>query len=123
MDELYLNRFAEFWLPKKPYKMKRDALTEVAREFGIATENGSVSKAAMVEKVNEWINTDFQKLVSVLYRIDVNEEKLRQLLEHHHDTDAALVITNAIIERQEQKIKSRRNSPRRENNIDENEKW
>src|SRR5215212_979976 len=103
--------------------MKTNALSEAAHELGITTENGVVSKAAMVEKINEWINHDFQKLVSVLYRMDVNEERLRKVLADDPGTDAALIITNLIIERQEQKIKSRRDSTQRENNIDENEKW
>lgn len=72
--------------------------------------------------VNEMINRDFEKLVSLLYRIDVNENKLRRLLQEHIAADAADIIANLIIERQLQKIRSRRET-RRDNDFDQEEKW
>lgn len=73
--------------------------------------------------INQLIQNDFGKLVSLLYRIDVNEIKLKQLLKENPGTDAGLVIADLIIERQLQKIKSRRQLRQRDNNIDEKEKW
>ena len=72
--------------------------------------------------VNHLIQFDFQKLVSVLYRIDVNEEKLKSMLAENTETDASSIIAELIIERQLQKIKSRQEF-RRDNNINEDEKW
>jgi hypothetical protein len=73
--------------------------------------------------INDLIDRDFNKLVNLLYRIDVNESKLRQMLnENAHD--AGRIIAGLIIERQLQKIASResfRNN--NESNIDEKEKW
>jgi len=73
-------------------------------------------------EINHLINNDFEKLVFYLYRIDVNETKMRLLLDQREGKDAAELIANLIIERQLQKIESRRNFQHKDN-IDENEKW
>ena len=54
--------------------------------------------------VNELIMTNFERLVQLLYRIDVSEEKLKKLLRQNPESDAGLIIANLIIERQKQKI-------------------
>lgn len=74
--------------------------------------------------IHHLINNDFNKLVSILYRIDVSEQKLRQLLEGNPLEDAGTIIAELIIERQQQKLQSRKLFPGTgENSIDENEKW
>jgi hypothetical protein len=73
--------------------------------------------------INYLIEHNFQKLVSLLYRIDISEPKLKKLLNDHPGTDAGNIIAELIIERQQQKIKSRQQFSRRDNDIDENEKW
>jgi len=79
-------------------------------------------RASLAAHINHLINTDFEKLVSLLYRIDVNEKKLKQWLNTAVGENSALLIADLIIERQLQKIKSRQQSGR-ENNISEEEKW
>lgn len=74
------------------------------------------------EKVSALLQTDFNALVTLLYRIDVDEEKLRLLLETNENREATDIITGLIIERQLQKIKSRRKF-KPNNNISEEEKW
>ena len=73
--------------------------------------------------INYLIEHDFQKLVSVLYRVDVNETKLKNLLKENPNEDAGLIIADLIIERQLQKIKSRKEFRERDNNISDEEKW
>ena len=73
--------------------------------------------------INHLINHDFEKLVYYLYRVDVNENKMRQLLEQKEGENAAGLIADLVIERQLQKIKSRQQFRQRDNDIDENEKW
>ncbi|MEP6699919.1 MAG: hypothetical protein ABJA85_01325 [Bacteroidota bacterium] len=80
-------------------------------------------KKKMIAHINHLINHDFEKLVFYLYRIDVNENKMKQLLEQKEGENAAGLITDLIIERQLEKIKSRRKFNQRDNNIEENEKW
>jgi hypothetical protein len=62
-------------------------------------------------------------LIAVLYRLDVSEEKLKTLLKESHDVDAGIIITDLIIERQVQKIKSRQQFRSPDIDIDENEIW
>lgn len=75
------------------------------------------------EKVNELIVHDFGKLVNILYRIDVSEQKLKQLLQSNGDKDAAAIIAGLIIERQMEKIKSRHDTKHFDNTDDTEEKW
>lgn len=85
-------------------------------------------KRGLAGHINQLINHDFEKLVYYLYRIDVNEEKMRSLLEQNKGADAAGLLAELIIERQAEKIKSRQHSDshrnrQQDNEIDENEKW
>ncbi|HEY0751812.1 MAG TPA: hypothetical protein VGD26_11690 [Chitinophagaceae bacterium] len=78
--------------------------------------------ALLKEEVNNLINEDFGKLVQILYRIDVPEKKLRQLLIDNPTIDAADTIAKLIMERQIQKGRLRsRFKPNPD--IPEDEKW
>ena len=77
----------------------------------------------LLQHINNLILHDFQKLVSLLYRIDISEEKLKYLLKENADKDAASIIADLIIERQMQKIKSKELFKQWDLDIDENEKW
>ena len=61
----------------------------------------------LTQHINHLINTDFEKLVYYLYRIDVNETKMKQLLQQQQGENAAQLIARLIIDRQLQKVKSR----------------
>lgn len=73
--------------------------------------------------INHLINHDFEKLVFYLYRIDINEAKMKQLLDQQNGEHAAELIAGLVIERQIQKNKSRREFRQRDNDISEEEKW
>jgi len=73
--------------------------------------------------INGLIDKNFEKLLMILYRIDVHEDKLRKLLKANPSTDAGLVIADLILERQVQKIKTRQEFSERVVVINEDEKW
>ena len=100
-------------------------LQEVSKELGIILKekDHSFDKQMLAEKIDQLINTDFQKLVSILYRMDVSETKLKQLLNENAGTNAALIITDLMIERQEQKMISRQQFRKKDENISDDEKW
>jgi hypothetical protein len=75
------------------------------------------------EFLNELIQKDFQKLIRLLYRIDISEAKLKQLLQQPSNEDASKIIAELIIERQIQKIKSRQLYRPSNDNFTEEEKW
>jgi hypothetical protein len=61
-------------------------------------------QAALSSYINNLIINDFEKLVFILYRIDINEKFIIQLLKSAKGTNAGSIIAKAIIERQIQKI-------------------
>lgn len=76
----------------------------------------------LAKYIDHLIRVNFEKLLALLYRIDVSESKLKELLKEHPDEDAAKLIATLIIERQMQKMKLRsKNKP--DTDIPENDKW
>ncbi len=86
----------------------------------------TISSKELKEKltafINDLINHDFEKLVFYLYRIDVNENKMKQLLDQREGENAAGLIADLIIERQIEKIISRKET-KKNGDIPEDEKW
>lgn len=79
--------------------------------------------AMIAVPVNELIKKDFQKLVGILYRLDVSEPKLRYMLKMHNEEDAGKIIATLIVERELQKIKTRQEFRKNDDEIDEDERW
>jgi len=76
----------------------------------------------LAQIVRYFIENDFPQLVQLLYRIDVSEEKLKQLLQDSSGVDTADVIAKLIIERQLKKLdlKEKFND---KTDIPEQDKW
>lgn len=75
-------------------------------------------KKYLSKKLRELLDTDFEKLINILYRIDVNEEKLNELFGNTNKEPIPPKLADLIIERQLQKIhirnmyrKERKNLP------------
>ncbi len=73
--------------------------------------------------INHLIQHDFQKLIFILYRIDVSEKKLKTLLQDNVGEDAGGLIASLLIERQLQKINTRREYRSRATDEGSEEKW
>lgn len=73
--------------------------------------------------INHLIKNDFEKLIAYLYRVDVSEQKLKLLLQQFPGEDAGNIIARLIIERQQQKIKTRQQFSQRDDSFNEEEKW
>lgn len=103
-----------------------EAIRSLIQSFELPVTTASATEEqyqSIVDHINTLLQKDFTQLVSLLYRLDVSEAKLRALLQQHPDTDAAILITDLVLERQAQKIRSRRENTRRDNDISEDEKW
>ena len=100
-------------------------LQELSKELGIIVneKDPSFGKQLLAEKINELINNDFQKLVLILYRMDVSEIKLKQLLNENAGANAAVIIADLMIERQAEKIRSRQQFSKQDENISDEERW
>ena len=76
---------------------------------------------SLAQYIHQLINHDFGRLVQLLYRMDISEKKLKQTLASSQ-TDAGFLIANMMIERELQKIQSRKQF-RNQSDIPEDEKW
>jgi hypothetical protein len=79
-------------------------------------------KEHLILYINHLLVDDFNKLIQILYRVDVSEKKLKQLLQSDAQKDAATIIADLLIQRQEEKIRTRETF-RSDNNVSGDEKW
>lgn len=73
--------------------------------------------------INQLIKSNFDKLITYLYRIDVSEDKLKTLLQQQPAEDAANIIADLIIERQLQKMRTRKMFNQPSTDMNDEEKW
>ena len=85
-----------------------------------------VSITVFMDKLGAYIDyliqNNFQKLISILYKIDINENELRQILQKDKDKNTGKIIAGLIIERQLKKIDTRKNFINKDD-ITAEEKW
>jgi hypothetical protein len=101
-------------------------LTLIRQSMGIELqENLSLDELRKIlsDHINPLISNNFNKLISILYRLDINESKLKQLLYDNPAGDAGMIIADLIIERQVQKAKTRELFRKKDTNISEDEEW
>lgn len=72
------------------------------------TANIEALEAILADRINRMITDDFNGLIQLLYRVDVSEPNLKKILRENAGTDAGLLIARLILERQWQKIETRR---------------
>ena len=81
-----------------------------------------LSREDLSKAIDHLIETDFNALINLLYRIDVDEKQLKQLLQNNTQFNTGEIIAGLIIERQQQK-KISRSQNNRQPDIPEDEKW
>jgi hypothetical protein len=64
-------------------------------------------REALIEKLNFFLDHDFEKLLWILYRVDVSEQKAKAALAEKSDHPPAEVLADLIIQRQLQKAETR----------------
>ena len=77
----------------------------------------------LIEKINFLIVNDFNKLIFILYRADINEQKLNRLLAENKKEDAGKIIAALFVQRLLEKIKSRKENIANSNNDSQEERW
>jgi hypothetical protein len=99
------------------------AITDIT---GLQFSDNQSLRLKLVELVNRLINDDFKQLVYLLYRVDVNEHKVKRMLQENSSGNAAEILADLIIARQLEKINSRINSKQAGSDIEDNsteERW
>jgi len=94
-------------LPEQPLELIQDLNRSYELELAEHLTLDQL-EALLAEKINSLIRDDFNALVQWLYRVDVNEGKLKQLLAENTGEDAGKIIARLVMERQWQKIETRR---------------
>ena len=64
-------------------------------------------KKHLTGKISELLDNNYEKLINILYRIDINEEKLNELFGSKNRESIPGNLADLIIERQLQKIQIR----------------
>lgn len=103
-----------------------ELIQQVNKELALQLPE-KISMEEMQQQLAEYINglivNNFEQLVNLLYRIDVSEAKIKSLLQTQPGENAGDIIATAIIERQLQKIKTREQFSKRDNDFNEEERW
>ena len=102
--------------------MKNEIVHIANNSFALAATETDLLQL-LADKINYLIVNDFNKLISILYRADINETKLNIILSENKNEDAGKLIALLFIERQMQKIKSRQETRDNLNGDSEEEKW
>lgn len=95
------------------------------KETGLQT-NGTIIYEQfymlLVQHIAYLIGNHFEQLIFLLYRIDVKEDDIKQLLQLHAINEAPSLIANAIIKRQYEKLCNKK-AATNFNGISKEEKW
>lgn len=62
----------------------------------------------IAKRVKSLIENDFEKFLSLMYRLDVSENRLKKIMASNKGETLYTEIAKAIIKREEEKIKSRK---------------
>lgn len=92
---------------------KEIAINTVVNNLEVSTENlNEKSYETQFEMLTQFIDhliqTDFNRLLSILYRVDISEEKLKSKLAESRDQQfSSQIISQMLIDREVEKIASR----------------
>jgi hypothetical protein len=76
--------------------------------------NFKLFKEALIQRITYLIKHDFEKLLWILYRIDVDEKAVTNILADKQNLNPAEAIANLIIQRQIKKAETRLNYKKRD---------
>jgi hypothetical protein len=102
--------------------MKNEIVHIVNQSFDLETTESNFVQY-LTERINYLIVNNFNKLIYILYRADINEAKLNKLLAENKKEDAGKIIAALFIQRQLEKIKSREENKANTTDFSEEEKW
>jgi len=87
-------------------ELKKIESQEITEQFKLSSEDFSEIRSRLTTLISNLLDSDIEGLLSLLYRIDVSEQKVKTILATANQGDLAKKIAVLIIERQIQKIVS-----------------
>jgi hypothetical protein len=94
----------------------------IEQAFTLKRLPGEDLRTVISRVINALISHDFNLLVTTLYRLDIPENKISDILVANPGKDAADLIADLIIERELEKFKSRQQF-KRNDPIPDEDKW
>ena len=83
--------------------------TIISRDFEIEDLlSEALLRERLVQAFAYLLDNDISKMMNILYRTDVNEDKLKKLLISNSELPSAEVIADAYLARQKEKIETRK---------------
>ncbi|AOM75860.1 hypothetical protein [Pedobacter steynii] len=87
----------------------KSLITIVSRDFEIDDLlSESLLRERLIEAFAYLLDNDISKMMNILYRTDVDEDKLKKLLISNSELPSAEVIAEAYLSRQKEKIETRK---------------
>ena len=103
-------------------KFSPEIIVQVMQSLSLHQPGETGSYAKLCDEINHLITADFHSLVNILYRMDVSETRISSALSGHPGRDSAQIIADLMLERQVEKIKTRKQFKSKDN-INEEDKW
>lgn len=98
----------EVTLAKQSYQLiRKDLGLEEQMEFMKEKNAFERLENFLTQQVNYLLDHDLNKLLNALYRIDISENQVNELLNHSQPGDIARNMAKAIIEREKLKVITR----------------
>lgn len=89
----------------------KDVYSIISRNFEVET-SGELTIESLVKllslRIRELLDRNLEKLVSIMYRIDLNQAKVDKIFENTSKDEIAYQLSELIIERQIEKVRTRR---------------
>lgn len=92
-------------LQREAYTLALDALHSYSEEQALSTDD---MHNLLTEKIVELLSKNPERLMSILYRIDVDEMRINDVIKNAPIGSIASRIAALVIERMEQKARTRR---------------
>jgi len=110
-DKLQLNDLSPYY---KRVEIIKDTAEQIKKDFEIFSESITFSgnpktaydelKSQIEPVISKLMNNNYERLLSVLYRIDVNEKSISEEIYRRNDEEPSSIITDLIIERELKKV-------------------
>lgn len=84
----------------------------IKKDFEIESKNDVDAEeqllALLTPIIHQMLNRNFERLLQICYRIDLDEQRLKEILHHADPESMSKELAQAIIQRQMKKIEIRR---------------
>ncbi|MEO9871897.1 hypothetical protein [Ekhidna sp.] len=98
----------QFTLVEQSYHLiRKDLGLEEEMEFGKEENAADRLLTFLTKQINHLLDHDLNKLLNALYRIDIPENKVKDLLHGSKQGEIAKNLAQAIINREKQKVMTR----------------